>query len=411
MKVFFLPLLFIFLTFSVQSQRAIQGVVKEVHDGKTITVQVGNQTFKIILESIETPNVNQPLHDIVRNHLANKVLGKPVNLRITNIGKALVFQNEINISLQMIRDGAAWYDRPNSFQDEPEWRIAYIENEELAKKDSIGIWADENLLTPWDLRDLEVAKQKAEIEEERKRQEEINSKNRTLKQNTLFVQDTKLILPEKIPNTNYIDYSAKVPNGYVVVAVGYLSSEQDKQVKGIKRPAEGDVICTGYEIPATWVSVGFALSAHCQSRGFTNNATYIRNAKTLSDASTKDIIEKTIIAYRMFKVSGNYEEFEHKANSAINASNVALMYVQDGEIQRNLNIAVGALQDSMFVRNSRRGRYGTGLSGSILLALIDKYGLNDVSETLLDGEIIAAGRVYMNRATLAASRKGIVKLK
>lgn len=145
------------LAFTVSgfAQRAITAAVTNVIDGQTITVALsGGSNLTVRLTSIETPDEGQPFSEIVTEHLTAIALGKTVELRINAISDDAMFGqvvlNGIDLSQQMLRDGAAWYSQEISFSRESE--TAYQANEQAAKSESRGIWGVVGLRKPSELR-------------------------------------------------------------------------------------------------------------------------------------------------------------------------------------------------------------------------------------------------------------------
>lgn len=151
---------------AVSGQARFSGKVVEVLDGRTMMVETSAGKLKTQLQYIETPEPDQPLHSVVKGHLENLALGKMVEFRPlrvedgASIGLARI--GGVDLSLQLIRDGAAWHEpRENSGQPAAQAN-EYSENQTLAKGENRGIWSIANLKTPWQLR----AERKAASERE-----------------------------------------------------------------------------------------------------------------------------------------------------------------------------------------------------------------------------------------------------
>ncbi|NJM53279.1 MAG: hypothetical protein HC846_07715 [Blastocatellia bacterium] len=106
------------LVFSFQtafSQKKLDGKVVEIIDGKTVVIEVSTtkNRFTAELEYIEIPEPEQQLSQTIKEHLQKLLLGKNVEfvarvlLEKKLIGKLYV--GEIDVSQQLLRDGAAWY--------------------------------------------------------------------------------------------------------------------------------------------------------------------------------------------------------------------------------------------------------------------------------------------------------------
>lgn len=170
LKSFFLIALTLIIANTVFAQSRIGGRVVEIVDGKTVVIEMQNRSRIVVeLQYIEVPEAGQPLHQIAKEHLRVLVFDKIIEFRgrglrkTTTIGQ--IFLKGVDISQQMIRDGAAWYAvLEKSGQDAAESEI-YQSNEAQAKSEKRGVWSIENLKPSWQIR--------AEAEENRRRQEKL----------------------------------------------------------------------------------------------------------------------------------------------------------------------------------------------------------------------------------------------
>jgi endonuclease YncB( thermonuclease family) len=161
----FIIIVLILLAISAYPQQRLGGKVVEVLDGKTVSIELfsgGKITAE--LQHIEVPESEQQLHQTVIEHLQTLVLAKNVEfrpLRIINartIGQVLL--NGVDVSQQMIRDGAAWYSAAEKTGQNAGESETYQSNEEQAKSEKRGVWSIEGLKPAWQIR--------AEAEENRK---------------------------------------------------------------------------------------------------------------------------------------------------------------------------------------------------------------------------------------------------
>ena len=116
-KAISIVIVILFLSLTAFSQRKLGGKVVEVIDGKTAVVEIGTSgKLKVVLQNIETPEPEQPLHGVVKEHLEKFLLGKtavvfPKGI-VNSSTVAQVFVDGVDVSQQMLRDGAAWYALP-----------------------------------------------------------------------------------------------------------------------------------------------------------------------------------------------------------------------------------------------------------------------------------------------------------
>lgn len=188
------PLIFIvivlFLTaISAYPQLKFGGRVIEVVDGKTCVVELPSGRLTVVLQYIEVPDPEQPLHETVKEHLRNLVLDKRVELMPNGVVKDRTFGRlyvkGVDISQQMLRDGAAWYSAvERSGQDEDD-KAVYQNNENQAKAEKRGVWGVEGLKPVWEYRAEKEAQQKRLEKDALTRRSlvaEVQSRNKTLTQ-------------------------------------------------------------------------------------------------------------------------------------------------------------------------------------------------------------------------------------
>ena len=144
-KVFLVISIILISVLTAFSQRKIGGKVVEVIDGKTAVVEIGTSgKLKVVLQNVEIPEPEQPLHGIVKDHLEKLLFGKTVLVFPKGMGNSLtiaqVFVDGVDVSQQMLRDGAAWYAiQENSGQSEAE-KENYLNSESQAKTEKRGVW-------------------------------------------------------------------------------------------------------------------------------------------------------------------------------------------------------------------------------------------------------------------------------
>jgi hypothetical protein len=84
-------------------------------------------------------------------------------IRGKSIARTMTFDG-VDLSLQMIRDGAAWHEPRNTSGQVDYEAVDYDANQTLAKNEKRGVWSVPNLKTPWEVRaDNERAARAVEI--------------------------------------------------------------------------------------------------------------------------------------------------------------------------------------------------------------------------------------------------------
>mgnify|MGYP002631667810 CR=1 FL=1 len=163
----------IFLLIGTQALAStLQGKVVKVADGDTITI-MDEQDLKhrIRLAGIDAPEKDQPHGDVSTQILAKLVLGKAVTIEYEKrdrykriVGKVLVDPpgdvfcmaldcvKKIDAGLEQIKAGVAWHYKHYQMEQSEEDRKLYSEAELEARIKLIGLWSDEEPMSPWEWR-------------------------------------------------------------------------------------------------------------------------------------------------------------------------------------------------------------------------------------------------------------------
>lgn len=152
-------LLFLLFTFCVPicfAQRQLNGKVVDVLTGDTFVLETQSAKFNIRLQYVDAPEATQSLHDVVKSHLSQFILNKQVTVDIgvssdgTYSGR--VFSAGIDLSIQMLRDGAVWYSVPDGILQNTEEKSAYLSYERMARDEKRGVWSISDLRPAYELR-------------------------------------------------------------------------------------------------------------------------------------------------------------------------------------------------------------------------------------------------------------------
>jgi endonuclease YncB( thermonuclease family) len=146
----------------------LQGLVREIHDGKTITVENTGRRIKVALKGVDVPEQDQPYGEVARQHLSSLILNQPVTIELTGLGAGSlligrVICGERDIALQMIRDGVGWFDKSYENDLAEADRSLYAASEQAARSEHRGIWQDSSPIPPWEWRQAKVAKPVARV--------------------------------------------------------------------------------------------------------------------------------------------------------------------------------------------------------------------------------------------------------
>lgn len=141
---------------SVNSSTVFEAQVMEVIDGATIALKMANNSRIVIcISRLETPEPGQPKADVAEQHLKDLLIQKNVRVSVfgftedENCIAGDVYLNNININLQMIRDGVAWANKSYYY---PEGYYTYEAAQQAARNEKRGIWEDLSPTPPWEYR-------------------------------------------------------------------------------------------------------------------------------------------------------------------------------------------------------------------------------------------------------------------
>jgi endonuclease YncB( thermonuclease family) len=137
----------------VSAQRILEGRVVRVFDGDTIELRTGDDTIRVRLAGIDTPERGQPWANRAKQALSERVFGKEVRVNevaVDRYGRTVgeVYADNVCVSCELVRGGHAWVYR--AFTDDP----VLIELEAEARAAERGIWSlpESQRVPPWEWR-------------------------------------------------------------------------------------------------------------------------------------------------------------------------------------------------------------------------------------------------------------------
>lgn len=134
------------------------GHVVSVSDGDSITVLDRQlREHKIRLNGIDAPEAGQEFSQASRRHLAKLVFGREVLViwQMTDRYErelAKIMVDRMDINLEQLRAGMAWYFREYERDVPEEDRENFDAAEREARSDRRGLWQQLNPLPPWEYR-------------------------------------------------------------------------------------------------------------------------------------------------------------------------------------------------------------------------------------------------------------------
>ena len=156
-----LVVVFLTTTTSLCFAENINGMVRAVYDGDTISVisrKKGATTVRLFgIDAPETGKPDrkgQPHSEASRRALMFQVLGKAVNIEVKDVDQygrivGIVRRGGSDINAKMVAEGMAWAYR--QYLDGP-YASEYINLEEQARRHRQGLWRQANPQPPWEFR-------------------------------------------------------------------------------------------------------------------------------------------------------------------------------------------------------------------------------------------------------------------
>lgn len=156
MKFVFLVLVLCFT--SIANAATLVGKVVGVTDGDTITVLDATKTqYKIRLAGIDAPEKKQPFGNASKKSLSDLVFDKVVSVEYQKedrygriVGKVLV--GGVDANLTQVKRGMAWFYKKYQNEQPLQVRLDYLHAHEAAEISRVGLWADNEVVAPWDFR-------------------------------------------------------------------------------------------------------------------------------------------------------------------------------------------------------------------------------------------------------------------
>ena len=148
-------ILFVTLNFNVTRAATLEGSVVGIADGDTITILDATKAqYKIRLAGIDAPEKKQDFGNVPKRSLSDMVFNQQVIVDWDKsdrydrlVGKVLLNGKDVN--LEQIRLGMAWYYHKYNNELVFDNRINYLQAEEDAINNRIGLWLHNQPVAPW----------------------------------------------------------------------------------------------------------------------------------------------------------------------------------------------------------------------------------------------------------------------
>jgi endonuclease YncB( thermonuclease family) len=136
----------------------LEGRVVGISDGDTISIITPEFVqYKVRLAGIDAPEKRQPFGQVSKQNLSQLIYDKVVVVDWEKqdryqrlVGKILLDGEDVN--LEQIKAGLAWHYRKYKKEQVFEDRLNYLQAEEKARVDKLGLWQDAEPVPPWEWR-------------------------------------------------------------------------------------------------------------------------------------------------------------------------------------------------------------------------------------------------------------------
>ena len=141
----------------ISNADVLTGYVVGITDGDTLTLQVKRQQFKIRIAGIDAPERLQAWGDRSKTNISRLTLNQTAVADCPKVDRwglkiCKVNVNAVDIGLEQVTDGMAWWYGKYAKELTPEDQSLYEHAELMAKLRRLGLWGDTNPVPPWDFR-------------------------------------------------------------------------------------------------------------------------------------------------------------------------------------------------------------------------------------------------------------------
>ena len=150
--------LFLALSHSLALADELTGQVVRVLDGDTLEVLTPQKVLhRIRLIGIDAPEKKQAFGDASKRAMSDLAFSRNVVVvynKRDRYGRivGLVRHGAADVGLALVRRGLAWHYKKYQSEQTPLDRDGYSDAEQLARKESVGVWGDSTPIAPWDFR-------------------------------------------------------------------------------------------------------------------------------------------------------------------------------------------------------------------------------------------------------------------
>jgi micrococcal nuclease len=135
----------------ILAQNEVVGKVVNVIDGNTLEVtSTDNQTQKLVLAGVDSPELGQEYGDKAKKFLEKLMMDEDVRFQVTGKDRwgnyiAIVMKGKVDPRIELLEEGLAWTSEKNPIPELEALRMKALEK-------GRGLWKEENPIPPWTYR-------------------------------------------------------------------------------------------------------------------------------------------------------------------------------------------------------------------------------------------------------------------
>lgn len=133
----------------------LTGTVTAVHDGDSLTLQIGTTTELIRLQGIDAPEMAQVFGDAAKQALKRQTFNQTVHVAYTHRDRydrllGQVFSTGCSdVNQQMLHNGLAWFYTAYACELDSQRRVLYESAQTQARAQKLGLWRQREPIAPW----------------------------------------------------------------------------------------------------------------------------------------------------------------------------------------------------------------------------------------------------------------------
>lgn len=140
-----------------RSPKIVQGRIVGIIDGDTVSLlDTSRRQHRIRISGIDAPEQTQPFGQRAKSSLAALAFDREASAECRTHRQfqetCVVRINGLDLGLEQLRAGMAWWYRPSEVEEAPRTREEYERAAFEAKAQRLGLWADKNPIEPWNWR-------------------------------------------------------------------------------------------------------------------------------------------------------------------------------------------------------------------------------------------------------------------